>query len=65
MTRGEWCDTRSDPFDDAHEEGCDGGCVRGLCDERARLLEAEADGADAAVDARVVSTVPVCAMVNT
>lgn len=43
MTRGEWYDTRTDPYDDAHEDGCDGGCVKGLCDERARLLEAEAE----------------------
>ena len=62
MTRGEWCDTRSDPFDDAHEEGCDGGCVRGLCDERARLLESEADeDRKAGVD----TTVPMCAKVIT
>jgi hypothetical protein len=62
MTRGEWCDTRSDPFDDAHEEGCDGGCVRGLCDERARLLEAEADE-DRKVG--VDTTVTMCARVIT
>ena len=61
MTRGEWCDTRSDPFDDGHEEGCDGGCVRGLCDERARLLEAAADEDQ---EAGVDTTVTMCAMVK-
>lgn len=61
MTRGEWYDGRGDPYDDAHEEGCDGECVKGLCCERARLLEAEADDAEAGVD----TTSPMCAKVLT
>lgn len=62
MTRGEWYDGRGDPYDDAHEDGCDGECVKGLCCERARLLEDEAeDDREAGVD----TTPPVCAKVIT